>query len=668
MAVCRMVKVVLAGSSSELDPFMRELQHAALFHVTALVKKDGISSGSPDNCGSWSFSTGDYARLIELKEFLEQFREREGLWVKLFSPLRTIKREKFYSAVESFDPGELIFKADELKRSIVLLNEEKKNLAEINARLEEWREIALDLTGAGESGESFIAAGIAAADKTGMIAGTPGIDCQILKRGVNKSALILACHKSERERLDDLTQRIGFEKLDLSLLSGSPLESYRLNSERLISIDEELDEIHSEGVRLLKWYDDLILALEHLGNMERLSSTFRHWYSTPYSFLAAGWVMERNIERFRAVCEMFSAVEFDIVEPEAGEIPPVALENRPIFAPFQLLTRLYSYPAYGTYDPSAITSIFFAVFFAICMTDAAYGLVLTILALWGLKKTGWKSDILWIAFWGGLFTIAAGLLTGGILGDLFRRSEPFIHIPALYSFREFFLWFDPMVEPMVFFRLVLLLGVIHVVTGLVIGVISGIIQVRFADAAFDNVTWLAIIISLLLILFASDLSVRMALVSSREPLLSSVVIIPAAVTAGAAAVTVILFGGRDEESLFLRFFIGFLKLIVLSGIFSYIGDVLSYIRLMALGMVTSGIATAINTIAYIMVDIPVAGIFFTAVVLVAGHTFNMAIGALGGFVHTLRLQYVEFYSKFFTGGGVPFEPLSLNDRYVKIID
>jgi vacuolar-type H+-ATPase subunit I/STV1 len=95
-------------------------------------------------------------------------------------------------------------------------------------------------------------------------------------------------------------------------------------------------------------------------------------------------------------------------------------------------------------------------------------------------------------------------------------------------------------------------------------------------------------VSLLAILFASDLSVRMALVNAREPLLSSVVILPAAVTAGIAGALVVLFGGRDQESLFFRFFIGFLKLVVLSGVFSYLGDILSYIRLMALGMVTAG--------------------------------------------------------------------------------
>jgi len=668
MALSSMIKVVVAGSSSELEAFMRELQHASLFHVTALLKKGEtppeLSAGEPPG----RFDSALYSKLLELKEFLDTFRIKESIWVRLFSPLKIIKKDKFYSAVDSFDADDLIRRSDALRNRIDLLHEEKKTLAEINIRLEPWREIAVPLGDAGESGESFTAAGFAVTDKIDLIPESSGIDRQVLKRDEKRSALILACHKSGMDRFDEITQLIGFEKLDVSIISGSPQQTYNANIARLSEIEKELIDAHAEGVKLLEYYDNLILAVEHLGNMESLGRAYTRWSATPYSFIAAGWIMKGSIEKFREICGRFTAVEFDMVEPAEDEKPPVALDNRPLFTPFQLLTKLYSYPAYGTYDPSAVTSIFFAVFFSICLTDAGYGLILALFSLWGLRKTGWKSDILWIAFWGGIFTIAAGLLTGGIFGDLFRSENPFVKVTFLQNIREFFIWFDPMIEPMIFFRLVLLLGVIHVITGLIIGALSKMRQGRFADALFDNITWLAIMVSLLAILFASDLSVRMALVNAREPLLSSAVISPAAVIAGIAGALVVLFGGRDQESVFFRFFIGFLKLVVLSGVFSYLGDILSYIRLMALGMVTAGIATAINTIAFMMSDIPVAGYLLTALVLAAGHTFNMAINILGAFVHTLRLQYVEFYSKFFTGGGVPFEPLSLNSRYVKIID
>ncbi|HPJ36703.1 MAG TPA: V-type ATPase 116kDa subunit family protein [Spirochaetota bacterium] len=668
MAVSRMVKVVVAGSLSELSSFMRELQHAAVLHVTSIIKKDEQDSGPSTAAPTEIFSSSGYRELLDAKEFLDRFRKEESFWTSFFAPMRTVRRERFYSEVDSFSPGEVLRKTDELKQRVEHLHEERNRLTEINFELEPWKEIFTQLIGAGESAESLTVAGITSTDDIPLIENTPGIDLQVLGKTKDKTAIIIACHVSDREVPGNLLQRGIIERLDLSVVDGSPGDTYNRNISRLDEIDRELAEAGSEGEKLLEESENLLLALEHMGNMERAENAFRRWITTGYSFIASGWIIGSNLEKLKSITGNFEAVEFDVVSPEESEKPPVALNNRALFSPFQLITRLYSYPAYGSYDPSAVTSIFFAVFFGICLTDAGYGLLLALLSLWGLKKTGWRSDILWIAFWGGLFTIVAGLLTGGIFGDLFRRENPFIYLPALHSFREFFLWFDPMGEPMAFFRLVLFLGVIHIITGLVIGVISGLMQGDWQGALFDNMTWLVIMVSLLSVLFASDLSVRMALVSSAEPLLDSAVILPAFYAAGTAGLFVVLFGGRGEESLFFRFFIGFLKLLVLSGVFSYLGDVLSYIRLMALGMVTAGIATAINTIAFMMSGIPVAGYLLTAVVLVGGHIFNLAINALGGFVHTLRLQYVEFYSKFFTGGGVPFEPLSLNNRYVKIID
>jgi V/A-type H+-transporting ATPase subunit I len=191
---------------------------------------------------------------------------------------------------------------------------------------------------------------------------------------------------------------------------------------------------------------------------------------------------------------------------------------------------------------------------------------------------------------------------------------------------------------------------------------------RVIDALVENGAWILMLTAILALMFSSDISLKMSLVASASPLLGSAFIAPSYAVISAMSIVIILFGARNEKSVFFRFFIGFLKLVVLSGIFSYMGDILSYIRLMALGMVTAGIAMAVNTIAFMMVDIPVAGYFLTGIILVAGHLFNLAINLLGGFVHTLRLQYVEFYSRFFIGGGKPFLPFSNNEKYIKIIE
>jgi V/A-type H+/Na+-transporting ATPase subunit I len=160
----------------------------------------------------------------------------------------------------------------------------------------------------------------------------------------------------------------------------------------------------------------------------------------------------------------------------------------------------------------------------------------------------------------------------------------------------------------------------------------------------------------------------MSLVTSNTPIINKMFILPALIISTISALLIIMFSARDQKSLVWRLFIGLLRLFILNGFFSYLADVLSYIRLMALGMVTSGIAMAINNIAIIVSDIHFLGMGLAVVVLILGHLFNIAISLLSGFVHTLRLQYVEFFSKFFIAGGKPFIAFSESEKFVKFIE
>lgn len=136
----------------------------------------------------------------------------------------------------------------------------------------------------------------------------------------------------------------------------------------------------------------------------------------------------------------------------------------------------------------------------------------------------------------------------------------------------------------------------------------------------------------------------------------------------AGSIVIIFFGARQEKSWGFRIFMGFLNLTIVNGLTSFLGDFLSYIRLMALGLVTAGIGVAINKIAFQFLSIPVAGIAILIIILIFGHLFNIGINILGSFVHTLRLQYVEFFPKFYTGGGRPFEALKDEHKYITIVD
>ena len=309
-----------------------------------------------------------------------------------------------------------------------------------------------------------------------------------------------------------------------------------------------------------------------------------------------------------------------------------------------MITRLYGMPQHFEVDPTVFLAPFFALFFALCLTDAGYGLVLVALTLLFVKKIQGDKRLMRMLGICGAVTIVAGALTGGWFGDAYK------YLPSQFAvMRKDLMWFDPFDKPMKFFKLALALGYIQIMSGLIIAFCHNLKRKDFVAAVFDQLTWLVMLNSIVLLL-ASTFGILPASINRI-----------CVVTALVPALGILLFSHR-EGSWVGRIGMGLYNLF--STIF-FMGDVLSYLRLMALGMVTGGLAMAINVIAQIAAKIPYGlGIIAMILVLIIGHGFNMAINALGAFVHTLRLQYVEFFPKFLVGGGKSFAPL--NKKYEHI--
>ena len=668
MAISRMTKVLIVGHISEFNSFVTELQKSALIHLTNLCEKTSDEKSQAALKELDKSNPLVLSGLEEMSTFLNGYRLKESFLQKLLSPPRMLKRDDFNTITGTVNPESLLARFRDLRSALDSLKQEKERLLAENEALELWKQVNTPLNETGDHGEWSLVLGRIEERFLDQLKDAAYLDCEVIFIQNGTAVVLAAFHKNIRGEAEELLQSIDFVPCTLQRGSSSPAQRYARNSDRLQRINTEVEDRKSTVAGLVDEYDRVMVLLQYFHTMEMRSRVFERWLATENAFILTGWVKQDDRERLAALITDYDTLSFEEVEPEKGEKPPVAFANLRLFAPFQLLTRLYSYPSHESIDPSPVLSIYFALFFGITLTDAGYGLVLVLIALFGLAKFSGGRDILWIIFWGGSFTILAGLLTGGIFGDLFRLENPFISVPFISELREKLLWFDPMKEPMTFFRVVLLLGVAHIVTGMVMGLVSHIKQKKYGDAMVENGAWLLILFSLLTVLFATNACISMSLVTSKEPPLPAQTVAPAFVVLVAMSLVIILFGARNEKSLFFRFFIGFLKLVVLSGVFSYLGDILSYIRLMALGMVTAGIGMAVNTIAFLMIDIPVIGIVFTVFVLLLGHLFNLVINLLGGFVHTLRLQYVEFFSKFFAGGGEPFAPLSESRKYIEITD
>ena len=604
--------------------------------------------------------------LHEARSFLEACKPQVSLFEKLLTPPKSLKKKNYEDLFQKSHPEIIINDVKSLQSELSRLKEEKTSIEVLRKELKPYKNVSINLSNLSKHESVFF--NFYLIDNTSLekLVSSTLIDTEIIYERKKESVILTAVHSDNFNAAVEEIKEFTLKEIEFPIAEGSPDEVYKNTHKRIKEIEKKIVLLQENARELLKHLLSIEIIIQTYGSIGKKEELFKKWLLSENAFIISGWIKEESTGILENLCNKFDSVEFEIIDKQQ-DAPPVAFKEHRIFSPFQLITRLYSMPSEKSMDPSAVTSVFFAIFFGLCLTDAGYGVVLSLAALFGIWKFKTGKDLLWILFWGGMLTIAAGILTGGIFGDLFRNTDPFIKFKALTAARDSMVWFDPMKEPMVFFRLVLFLGVIHVFTGLIMGIISNLKNRRYADVLIDKLTWLIIVLSLLSILFSSDMCVKMSLVSAQAPPLPESVQKPAVFALIIMSAIVVLFSARDEESLLFRFFIGFLKLIIISGIFSYLGDILSYIRLMALGMVTAGIGMAINTIAFMLYDIPFVGVILTIAVLLGGHIFNMAINLLGAFVHTLRLQYVEFFSKFFIGGGKAFNPLSMDETYITII-
>ncbi|MBU2617772.1 MAG: V-type ATP synthase subunit I, partial [Euryarchaeota archaeon] len=429
-----------------------------------------------------------------------------------------------------------------------------------------------------------------------------------------------------------------FSRVTFPELTGTPSEVQARIDAKLARIGKEREGIQAEILNLLKYRPKLLAVYDHVYIEREREDVIKNLAKTEASFLIEGWIKKKDVEtlkqRLRSVS---SAVEISTRDPEEGEQVPVTLENITIVDPFEAVTEMYSQPKYTEIDPTPLVTVFFIIFFGICLSDAGYGIMLSTLSILMMKKYNMGSTgkkFLRLLFIGGISSFFFGVLSGSWFGDLLR-------MPAL--------WINPVDDPITMLVFALILGLIQIFVGIGVKMYNNIRRGNIKDAVFDQLTWSILLSGLVLIILA-----EMDIISIGK--------IPYGVT-GFGALSLVLTQGRHQKGMVKKIVVG---LASLYGIIGYFSDVLSYSRLMALSLATIVLAMVFNTIAFIMKDIYLVGIFITAMVLIVSHFFILIIGTLGAFVHTMRLQYVEFFSKFYVGGGKKFSPFRMDTKYIEI--
>ena len=480
-------------------------------------------------------------------------------------------------------------------------------------------------------------------------AAAPSVIVQEVSKDKQQKYYAFICLKEEKEQLLEALRPYNFSAVTLADQKGTATEAMHRyekeieKNEKNIAEDEEILKklvAYREHIEFL--YDSLMMRRDRarvVGDM----------VSTEMVFYFDGWMPAKAQPEVEALLKEYEFY-YNIEEPDPDdESVPVLLQNNSIVTPFEAVTGMYSLPGRHDIDPTAILAPFYFLFFGLMLSDAAYGLILTTLCAIILKKykpEGTTHRMIKMFMFCGLSTFMWGALFGGWFGNFFTVAA------KTFFGKEFVikpLWFDPLSEPMRLLVVSLILGAIHLFVGMGVQAYMDIKDGRPLDALFDIGLWYLLLIGIVLFAFGGKLGAGAVGIGKIMAIIG--------------AVGILLTGGRKKKGIFGKLTGG---LGSLYGITSYLSDVLSYSRLLALGLATGVVAQVFNTLGSLAGG-GIAGSILLIVVFAFGTVFNIAINALGAFVHSCRLQYVEFFGKFYTGGGRPFAPFERKTKYIKIL-
>ncbi len=490
----------------------------------------------------------------------------------------------------------------------------------------------------------------------------PEIDAlhvEVICREKQQTTVFLLGLKRDEGKLDAILRSMGFSSPP-SPTQMPPAQQANEWEQKIQKLEEDIAHNQKAIQELSAFRDDIQFAEDYYAMRIEKYRTISQLAQSKHTFLVEGYLPARNAAALeRELAERFP-VAVEVETPEEKEDTPVLLHNNRFAAPVEPVLENYSLPKRGEVDPSFVMAIFYYIFFGMMLSDAAYGLIMVIVC--GLvlhKKKNMEPRMrksIQMFYYCGYTTIFWGVLFGSYFGNAVDMiAATFFHttvtIPPL--------WFIPMNEPMRLLVFSFLLGIIHLFTGLGVQLYQLFRAKKYKDVLYDVGFWYLLVGGGIIYLLSMDMIKDMLALNFVLPPIVGII---AAVCAGIGAVGIIATAGRDSKNPFKRFLKGLYGLYNISG---YLSDILSYSRLLALGLATGVIASVFNQMGAMVGDGVLGAIVFV-LVFVIGHTLNIAINLLGAYVHTNRLQYVEFFGKFFEGGGRAFAPFSANTKYYKI--
>ncbi|WP_163191713.1 V-type ATP synthase subunit I [Clostridium thermarum] len=651
MAIVKMNKFTLLAFESMRDKILEELQKFEGVEFINLQREELLEENQHLKDLDKDAVLSDYTKyeenLSKLKFAIEFLRN----YVPPKSSLKAIKegkREMTYSElknkVESSNWLELYSEVKEKEQRIAAIDSEiSKNKTEIEG-LQPWSPLDVSFEDLKSTKYFSIFIGSVAKETEqpmlNELKETVGqVYTEIVNRDNKNTYFIVVAHKEKKEELLETLKRFGFSQLTVSY-TASPLEVISGMEDEISALKEEKSKIVEE----VKAYEDKLaifeMAYDYYSSILLRMEAPKNFLKTGRVVAIAGWnTAESNEELERVIKEALGDnfyLAFEEVEEKDIEDVPIKLKNNLVAKNFENITEMYSMPRYNEIDPTPLLAPFYLVFFGMMVADAGYGALiflgtLLIKALFNLDEG--KKNMMDFFFWLSIPTMVFGVIFGSFFGDIIKLT--------------------PIIDPINDITKVLILsvgmGVVQIFFGLGIKAYMLIRNGDILGAIYDVASWIITLIGGGLFLGGSMIGLSAAAINGGKY----------AMIVG--MLLIVLFSGRHIKNYGVRIGSG---LYALYGITSYIGDLVSYTRLMALGLAGGQLANALNLIIRMFPGWAI--LILGPILFILFHIFNIFLSLLGAYVHTCRLQYVEYFSKFYEGGGRAFSPFKMINNYVQI--
>ena len=634
-----MKHLCLLGMESEREALLKAMQDMECVEISSIDgSEEALKSGfaKPDDKALMSAQEASRAYRTALASLDRFAPEKKGM----FRKRQGVSRAAFFSAESEENAHTAAETINKDTRRLGEIESERTKNEALRATLAPWLTVDAPLGGAdGALAVFFGTAGLNVTDDA-LKALADSLDGLLTWQQASSDRslryLLVMCHGSVKERALSALRDLGFSTVSFRGMTGTAKENDKALAENLAALEKERQEIEQRIAGLGGKREALLEASDRAAIALRREEAKSLLVGTDKVFLLEGWLPADRCAEIEKTLKQFTCA-IETREPTEDEYPqvPVQLKNNKLTRPLNMVTEMYSLPAYGTLDPNPLMAPFFILFYGIMMADMGYGLLMMIASVIISKKyrpKGTSGELFSLLGLCGISTFIMGALTGGFFGDFLTQLVAIVSPGTVFALPKLF---DPLDDLTMILIGSMALGMVQIVTGMAISLIEKCKRKKFLDAFFEEITWWIVFIGIALLALGKGVAVLYV---------------------GCALV---LLGPIVQGK-------GWGKLTGVFGslynhVTGYFGDILSYTRLMALMLAGSVIAQVFNMLAAMP-----GNVIAFIIISMLGNAMNFGLNLLGCYVHDLRLQCLEFFNKFYVDGGKPFRPMTLDTEYVDL--